>query len=267
MALVNGAPCAAAALADAALGARGRLAVLEEAFALALEAVRAPHAHLDPALDGGWRDPHEAASLGSLRALLEDGATERRSHQVAVAFRDAPRLLGWFRRVLQQAEECAAISLSAPGDNPTFAPEDARVARAPALERGVPRPARGAHAERAGRVVRGPGEPRCGTGDPAGRGSGRARGRRGRAVRDPALDDRARLGRGGARRGSADAHLARRQRPERHVVAGAAGLASRGGCRDLPARRAGMCRDPRVAHHLTRRGAGRPRGCRIGSIR
>ena len=73
MALVNGAPCAAAALADAALGARGRLAVLEEAFALALEAVRAPHAHLDPALDGGWRDPHEAASLGSLRALLEDG--------------------------------------------------------------------------------------------------------------------------------------------------------------------------------------------------
>ncbi len=125
MALVNGAPCAAAALADATLGARGRLAVLETAFALALEAVRAPHAHLDPALDEGWRDPHEAASLRSLRRLLEDGAAGRRSHQVAVAFRDAPRLLGWSRRVLQQAEECAAISLSAPGDNPTFAPDDA----------------------------------------------------------------------------------------------------------------------------------------------
>jgi histidine ammonia-lyase len=125
MALVNGAPCAAAALADAALGARGRLAVLEEAFALALEAVRAPHAHLDPVLDASWRDPHETAALRSLRTLLEDGAAERRSHQVAVAFRDAPRLLGWFRRVLQQAEECAAISLSAPGDNPTFAPDDA----------------------------------------------------------------------------------------------------------------------------------------------
>ena len=76
MALVNGAPCAAAALADAALGARGRLAVLEKAVALALEAARAPHAHLDPALDGGWRDPHEAASLGRLRALLEDGADQ-----------------------------------------------------------------------------------------------------------------------------------------------------------------------------------------------
>jgi histidine ammonia-lyase len=124
MALVNGAPCAAAALADAALGARGRLPVLEETFALALEAVRAPHAHLDPALDDGWGDPHEAGALQALRALLEDGEDERQSHQVAVVFRNVPRLLGWFRRVLGQAEECAAISLSAPGDNPIFAPGD-----------------------------------------------------------------------------------------------------------------------------------------------
>jgi histidine ammonia-lyase len=124
MALVNGAPCAAAALADAALGARGRLAVLEETFALALEAVRSPHAHLDPALDEGWSDPYERAALRRLRALLEGGHPERRSHQVAVAFRDAPRLVGWFRRVLQQTEECAVISLAAPGDNPVFAPAD-----------------------------------------------------------------------------------------------------------------------------------------------
>ena len=126
MALVNGAPCAAAALADAALAAHGRLAVLEEAFALALEAVRAPHAHLDPALDGGWRDPARGrVALRRLRALLEDGARRAAIASGRVAFRDAPRLVGWFRRVLQQTEECAVISLAAPGDNPTFAPEDA----------------------------------------------------------------------------------------------------------------------------------------------
>jgi histidine ammonia-lyase len=124
MALVNGAPCAAAALADGALAGHGRLAVADAVLALSLEAALAPPAHLDAALDAVWGDPYEAAALASLRGLLDGGHAERRAHQAAVAFRDTPRLLGWLRRAQAQAEECAAISLAAPGDNPTFVPDD-----------------------------------------------------------------------------------------------------------------------------------------------
>lgn len=125
MALVNGAPGAAAALADAALAGRGRLAVAEEILALSLDAVHSPEAHVDPALEDAWRDPHEAEALRRLRALTDTGRPPRAGHQAAVAFRDAPRMLGWLRRVQGWLEECAEISLSAPGDNPTFAPDGA----------------------------------------------------------------------------------------------------------------------------------------------
>lgn len=124
MALINGAPAAAAVLADAALAARSRLALCEETLALAFDAARAPAQHLDPALDRAWRDPHEATALTRVRALLAGGET-RGGHQAAVSFRDIPRLLGWARRVQEWLEECAGISLSAPGDNPIFAPGDA----------------------------------------------------------------------------------------------------------------------------------------------
>lgn len=121
MALANGAPASAAALADGALGGLGRLRVAEEIVALALEATLAPAAHLDPVLETAWGDPFEAAALTRLRELLADGHAERRGPQVAVAFRNAPRLLGWLRRTQAGAAECAAISLAAPGDNPLFA--------------------------------------------------------------------------------------------------------------------------------------------------
>jgi histidine ammonia-lyase len=123
MALINGAPAAAALLADVALASRSRLAIAEEMLALAFDAVKAPSEHVDPALEGAWRDRHEAAALAQLRALL-DGGEPRAGHQAAVAFRDAPRVLGWLRRVQQWIEECATISLSAPGDNPIFVPAD-----------------------------------------------------------------------------------------------------------------------------------------------
>jgi histidine ammonia-lyase len=122
MALVNGAPASAAALADTALAGRNRLATADELLALALEAALAPGAHVDPALDGVWGDPHEAAALRRLRELLAGGHRDPGAHQAAVAFRDAPRLLGWLRRAQAQAEECAAISLAHPGDNPAFVP-------------------------------------------------------------------------------------------------------------------------------------------------
>ena len=122
MALANGAPASAAALADGVLGGLGRLRVAEEVMALALEAALAPAAHLDAVLDAAWGDPFEAAALARLRELLAGGLAQRRDPQVAVAFRNAPRLLGWLRRTQAAAAECAAISLAAPGDNPLFAP-------------------------------------------------------------------------------------------------------------------------------------------------
>ena len=125
MALVNGAPASAAVLADVALAGRGRLELADEVVALAFYAAGALDAHLDPALDAAWRDPYEAAALGRLRELIDGGEAAPDGHQAAVAFRDAPRLLGWQRRLQQWAQECAEISLSAPGDNPMFAPEDA----------------------------------------------------------------------------------------------------------------------------------------------
>lgn len=122
MALVNGAPASAAVLADAALAGQERLALAEEVLALAYEAALAPLAHVDPALDEAWGDPHEGAALRRLRELLAGGHADRGVHQAAVAFRDAPRLLGWLRRAQAQAEACAAVSLAHPGDNPTFVP-------------------------------------------------------------------------------------------------------------------------------------------------
>ncbi len=121
MALVNGAPAAASALADCTLAAQGRLRVAEELLALALEAALAPEAHLDPALDAAWSDPYEQVSLQRLRKLLQGGHDHRGGYQAAVAFRNVPRLAGWLRRVEAQARQSATISLSAPGDNPLFA--------------------------------------------------------------------------------------------------------------------------------------------------
>jgi histidine ammonia-lyase len=124
MALINGAPAAAAALADIALAGMNRLAVAEEILALSFEAAHGLEAHIDPALDEAWRDSHEAAALARLRELLAGSSARRPGHQSAVAFRDTPRLLGWQRRLQSWIEECAAISLAAPGDNPIFARGD-----------------------------------------------------------------------------------------------------------------------------------------------
>jgi histidine ammonia-lyase len=124
MALINGAPAAAAALADIALAGENRLAVADEIFGLAFDAAHGLAAHLDPALDTAWRDPYEAAALGRLRELLDGSSAHRTGHQSVVAFRDTPRVLGWQRRLQAWLEECATISLAAPGDNPIFAAED-----------------------------------------------------------------------------------------------------------------------------------------------
>lgn len=118
--LINGSPCAAAVLADAALSSRRRISLAMEVFALSAEAFLAPDDHYDHALEDLWGDPEEAQALAALRGLLAGGATERRPYQAPVSFRIVPRLLGRALRAVAAAEEMAARSLRSVTDNPVF---------------------------------------------------------------------------------------------------------------------------------------------------
>ena len=122
--LINGSPCAAALVSDAALAARRRLRRIEQAFALSIDAFRAPVEHYDAALDELWGDEHEAAALKGLRGLLDGGATDRRNYQAPVSYRIVPRVLGQAHRALASAERAATISLRSASDNPLFIPPD-----------------------------------------------------------------------------------------------------------------------------------------------
>ena len=79
--LINGSPCAAALVADAALAARRRVRLAEKVFALSIEAFRAPLEHYDAALDALWGDEHEAAALRGLREFLAGAGSGRRNYQ------------------------------------------------------------------------------------------------------------------------------------------------------------------------------------------
>src|SRR5439155_2239807 len=70
LALTNGSPGAAALVADASLAARRRLELAYRAFALSVEAFRAPLEAYDPALEELWGDEHETLALRRLRSLL-----------------------------------------------------------------------------------------------------------------------------------------------------------------------------------------------------
>jgi len=120
--LTNGAPCAAALLADAALGARPRWELATALFALSAEAMQAPLGAYDPILATLWNDPDAGVALQRLQALLQGGAAERRSFQAPVSFRILPRVLGRAQRALRRAEETAAAILPAVTDNPVYLP-------------------------------------------------------------------------------------------------------------------------------------------------
>jgi histidine ammonia-lyase len=122
--LINGSPCAAALLADAALAARRRVDLTEHVFALSIEAFRAPLEHYDAALDELWGDRHEAAALQGLRRLLEGAGGDRRNYQAPVSYRIVPRVLGHAHRALAAAEKAATVSLSSASDNPVYMPPD-----------------------------------------------------------------------------------------------------------------------------------------------
>jgi histidine ammonia-lyase len=120
MALINGSPCAAALVADAALAGRGRLELAELAFASSVEAIRAPLEAFTPELGELWGDEHEADALRSFAALLDNGAAERQAYQAPVSHRVLPRVLGRVREVQAHAERTANSSLASVTDNPVF---------------------------------------------------------------------------------------------------------------------------------------------------
>jgi histidine ammonia-lyase len=122
--LINGSPCAAALVADAALAARRRIGLAEKVFALSIEAFRAPLEHYDSALDLLWGDEHEAAALRGLRKFLEGSEQERRNYQAPVSYRIVPRILGHAHRALSAAERAATVSLASVSDNPVYLPPD-----------------------------------------------------------------------------------------------------------------------------------------------
>jgi histidine ammonia-lyase len=122
--LINGSPCAAALLADAALAARRRIRLIEQVFALSIEAFRAPLEHYDAVLEDLWGDEHEAAALSGLRQFLDATSTGRRNYQAPVSYRIVPRVLGHAHRAVAEAERAATVSLRSASDNPVYIPPD-----------------------------------------------------------------------------------------------------------------------------------------------
>ncbi|MGX5841897.1 aromatic amino acid lyase [Mesorhizobium sp. ArgA1] len=122
--LINGSPCAAALVADAALAARRRIDMAHKVFALSIEAFRAPLEHYDAALDRLWSDEHEAAALRGLRQFLVGAGDGRRNYQAPVSYRIVPRVIGHAHRALAGAEQAATVSLASISDNPVYIPPD-----------------------------------------------------------------------------------------------------------------------------------------------
>jgi histidine ammonia-lyase len=122
LALINGSPCAAALIADAALSAGNRLSLAYDAFALSVEAFRAPLEAYDEGLESLWGDTHETVALRALRRRLEGADPVRTSYQAPVSYRILARVLGQAERSAEAAREAARSSLSSVTDNPVFLP-------------------------------------------------------------------------------------------------------------------------------------------------
>jgi histidine ammonia-lyase len=123
MALINGAPCAPALLADAILCAQHTLAVAVNALCLAVAAYGVSPAIFDERLEALWGDPFQAAALQAIRAAIKGAAPPAGSGthpQPPVSFRILPRVLGNANRLVAAAHDAAQIALSAVSDNPAF---------------------------------------------------------------------------------------------------------------------------------------------------
>ena len=123
MALINGAPCAPALLADATLCAERTLAMAVNVFCLAVAAFGVAPAIYDERLEALWGDPAQAAALRAIRAGIAGAAPPPGvdAHpQPPVSFRILPRVLGNGYRLLAAARDAAEIALPAVSDNPVF---------------------------------------------------------------------------------------------------------------------------------------------------
>jgi histidine ammonia-lyase len=132
MALINGAPCAPALLADATLCTDHALGLAESVFGLAAAAMGVSPAIYDARLDALWGDPFQAQALRAIRANLEgaEPLAGDEHPQPPVSFRILPRVLGNAHRVLAAARQAAEIALPAVSDNPVFLfPRDSSDAR------------------------------------------------------------------------------------------------------------------------------------------
>ncbi len=126
MALINGAPCAPALLADVVLVAELVIEVVQAVMCLAAAALGVAPVTYDRRLDALWGDPFQAQALAAIRAAL-NGADklEGLEHaQPPVSFRILPRVVGNALRVLAAARDAAAIALPAVSDNPVFLFDD-----------------------------------------------------------------------------------------------------------------------------------------------
>jgi histidine ammonia-lyase len=124
-AFINGAPCAAALVADTAIAARRRWRLAAEVLALAIEAFDAPRGHFDAALGPLWGGPHHEAAFAELNALLGAPRAKQRTHQAPVSYRIIPAMLAQSHAAVVTAEETAATALSAVTHNPTYLGPDA----------------------------------------------------------------------------------------------------------------------------------------------
>jgi histidine ammonia-lyase len=123
MALINGAPCAPALLADALLCAEHTLAVAVPALCLAVAAFGVPPAIYDERLEELWGDPTQTAALQAIRAGIAGAVAPPGSDahpQPPVSFRILPRVLGNANRLVAAARDAAEIALPAVSDNPVF---------------------------------------------------------------------------------------------------------------------------------------------------
>ncbi|GAB2176272.1 aromatic amino acid lyase [Dongia sp. agr-C8] len=138
LALINGSPCAAALIADAALASRKRIEIAKEILALSAEAFKAPLEAYDAALETLWQDPAESEALAAIRTLISGGTAERRPYQAPVSFRIVPRILGRAIRARDAAIQAAQVSLGSITDNPVYIPpaEDGRFPNGRVLSNG-----------------------------------------------------------------------------------------------------------------------------------
>ncbi len=126
LALINGAPVAAALASDGALAGARRLALAEEIFALSAEAYKMPIGHFSPEVARLSGEASEVATAERLFGLIAGGTAERRPYQAPVSYRVLPKMLGRLRRDCSRLAETARVSLSQVSDNPVFLPPDAQ---------------------------------------------------------------------------------------------------------------------------------------------